>query len=50
LSVGDFNEAGVPAQTSIFAPRHYLAEELRGVIEGAFREGRTSQRADPARP
>jgi hypothetical protein len=32
LSVGDFNEAGVPAQTSIFIPRHHLAEELRGVI------------------
>ena len=38
LSVGDFNEAGVPAQTSIFVPRHHLAEELRGVIERAFRE------------
>jgi hypothetical protein len=38
LWVGDFNEAGVPAQTSIFVPRHQLAEELRGVIERAFRE------------
>jgi hypothetical protein len=38
LSVGDFNEAGVPAQTSIFIPRHHLAEELRGVIEHGFRE------------
>ena len=38
LSVGDFNEAGVPAQTSIFVPRHHLAEELREVIERAFRE------------
>jgi hypothetical protein len=32
LSVGDFNEAGVTAQTSIFVPRHQLAEELRGVL------------------
>jgi hypothetical protein len=38
LSVGDFNEAGVPAQTSIFVPRHHLTEELRGVIEHGFRE------------
>jgi hypothetical protein len=38
LSVGDFNEAGVPAQTSIFVPRHHLAEELREVIEAEFRE------------
>jgi hypothetical protein len=38
LSVGDFNEAGVLAQTSIFVPRHHLAEELREVIERAFRE------------
>jgi hypothetical protein len=38
LLVGDFNEAGVPAQTSIFVPRHQLAEELREVIEGTFRE------------
>ena len=38
LSVGDFNEASVPAQTSIFVPRHHLAEELRGVIEHGFRE------------
>jgi hypothetical protein len=38
LSVGDFNEAGVPAQTTIFVPRHPLAEELRGVIEHGFRE------------
>jgi hypothetical protein len=30
--------AGVPAQTSIFVPRHHLAEELRGVIEHRFRE------------
>ena len=38
LSLGDFNEAGVPAQTSIFVPRHQLAGELRGVIERAFLE------------
>jgi hypothetical protein len=38
LLVADQNEAGVPAQTSIFVPRHQLAEELRGLIEGAFRE------------
>jgi hypothetical protein len=38
LSVGHFNEAGVPAQTSIFVPRHHLTEELRGVIEHGFRE------------
>jgi hypothetical protein len=38
LSLGDFNEAGVPAQTSIFVPRHQLAEELSEVIERAFRE------------
>jgi hypothetical protein len=38
LSIGDFNEAGVTAQTSIFVPRHQLAEEMRGVIECAFRE------------
>jgi|SRR5271165_38312 len=36
--LGDFNEAGVPAQTSIFVPRHQLAEELREVIQAAFRE------------
>jgi hypothetical protein len=34
----DINEAGVPAQVSIFVPRHRLAEELREVIEGAFQE------------
>jgi hypothetical protein len=28
LPVGDFNEAGVTAQTSIFVPRHQLAAEL----------------------
>jgi hypothetical protein len=38
LSLGDFNEAGVPAQTSIFVPRHQLAEELREVIERTFLE------------
>jgi hypothetical protein len=38
LSADDLNEAGVPAQTSIFVPRHQLAEELRKVIERAFRE------------
>ena len=38
LSRGDFNEAGVLAQTSIFLPRHQLAEELREVIERAFRD------------
>jgi hypothetical protein len=38
LSLGDFNEAGVPGQTSIFVPRHQLAVELREVIERAFRE------------
>jgi len=38
LSVGDFNEAGVTAQTAIFVPRHQLAEELGRVIEEAFRE------------
>jgi hypothetical protein len=38
LSLDDFNEAGVPAQTSIFVPRHQLAEELRDVIQRAFRE------------
>jgi hypothetical protein len=38
LLVADQNEAGVPAQTSIFVPRHQLAEELRGVIERAFQE------------
>jgi hypothetical protein len=38
LAKGDFNEAGVPAQTSIFVPRHQLAEELRAVIEAAFQQ------------
>src|SRR5215470_3365421 len=38
LFLGDFNEAGVPAQTSIFVPRHQLAVELREVIERAFQE------------
>jgi hypothetical protein len=38
LLVADRSEAGVPAQTSIFVPRHQLAEELRAVIEGAFRD------------
>ena len=37
LFLGDFNEAGVPAQTSIFVPRHQLAVELREVIERAGR-------------
>jgi hypothetical protein len=36
LRIADQNEAGVPAQTSIFVPRHHLAEELKRVIEGAF--------------
>jgi hypothetical protein len=38
LPVGDFNEAGVTAQTSIFVPRHQLAGELGRVIEEAFRD------------
>jgi hypothetical protein len=38
LLTADQNEAGVPAQTSIFVPRHQLAEELRGVIERAFQD------------
>jgi hypothetical protein len=38
LLVDDFNEAGVPAQTSIFVPRHQLAEELREIIERVFQE------------
>jgi hypothetical protein len=38
LPVADQNEAGVLGQTSIFVPRHQLAEELRAVIECAFRE------------
>jgi hypothetical protein len=46
LSLGDFNEAGVPAQTSIFVPRHQLAEELREVIQRAFR-GRGEQVSVP---
>ena len=40
LSVENFNEAGVLAQTSIFIPRHHLAEELRAVIEAAPRKRR----------
>jgi hypothetical protein len=35
LSLGDLNEAGVPAQTSIFVPRHQLAVEVKNVIERA---------------
>ena len=38
LPIAEHNEAGVNAQTSIFVPRHQLAEELRAVIEGAFQE------------
>ena len=38
LFLDDINEAGVPAQTSIFVPRHQLAVELREVIERAFQE------------
>ena len=38
LPRGNFNEAGVTAQTAIFVPRHQLAEELKKVIEEAFRE------------
>jgi hypothetical protein len=38
LSIEHYNEAGVPAQTSIFVPRHQLAEELREEIESAFRQ------------
>jgi hypothetical protein len=37
LQRGDFNEAGVTAQTAIFVPRHQLAVELKEVIECAFR-------------
>ncbi|MBV8521182.1 MAG: hypothetical protein JOY71_03460 [Acetobacteraceae bacterium] len=36
LRIADQNEAGDPAQTSIFVPRHHLAEELKQIIEGAF--------------
>jgi hypothetical protein len=50
LSLGDFNEAGVPAQTSIFVPRHQLAEELREVIEQAFQERGEQIPAHPPRP
>jgi hypothetical protein len=42
LFLDDINEAAVPAQTSIFVPRHQLAEELREVIEWDFQE-----RGDP---
>jgi hypothetical protein len=38
LPLADYNEAGVPAQTSIFVPRHHLAEELKGVIEQPFQD------------
>ena len=38
VPIADHNEAGISAQTSIFVPRHQLAEELREVIERAFRE------------
>ena len=38
LLVADQNEAGVPSQTSIFVPRHQLAEELKEIIERAFEE------------
>jgi hypothetical protein len=38
LLVADQNEAGVPAQTSVFVPRHQLAEELKEVIERALQE------------
>jgi hypothetical protein len=38
LPIGDLNEAGVTAQTSIFVPRHQLATELGRVIEEAFRD------------
>jgi hypothetical protein len=38
LLFADQNEAGIPAQTSIFVPRHQLAEELREVIERAFQD------------
>jgi hypothetical protein len=33
--LSDLNEAGVPAQTSIFVPRHQLAVEVKKVIERA---------------
>jgi hypothetical protein len=33
--LSDLNEAGVPAQTSIFVPRHQLAVEVKNVIERA---------------
>jgi hypothetical protein len=36
LLAADFNEAGVPAQTAVFVPRHQLAAELGEVIERAF--------------
>jgi hypothetical protein len=32
----DFNEAGLPAQTAVFVPRHQLAVELKGDVERAF--------------
>jgi hypothetical protein len=38
LLLDDVNEAGVPAQTAIFVPRHGLAEEIKQGIGEAFRE------------
>jgi hypothetical protein len=38
LLIADRNEAGVNAQTSIFVPRHQLAEEVKEVIERAFQQ------------
>jgi len=38
VPIADHNEAGISAQTSIFVPRHQLAEELKEVIERAFHE------------
>ena len=35
LLLGDLNEAGVPAQTSIFVPRHQLAREPEGGCDPA---------------
>jgi hypothetical protein len=42
--IADHNEAGVTAQTSIFVPRHQLAEELRELIEGPFESAASKSR------
>jgi hypothetical protein len=45
LLLGDLNEAGVPAQTSIFVPRHQLAEGAWGGMWSSALSGSAANKA-----